>query len=1151
MEISNVVEDSKTEFESLSNHSEQGSEISHNSEESGSHEEENCAKADKTEDKNHEGSDKYARSLIETNTGSVVYAEKSTDNENVNTDDCVVMTDLNDANKNRYLVNPYFNHNLNVPSQSGPNDLSDQPKNDDSLTHQSWLPSILKGENWPDENSDFISEVINGNESIDNDPLAQSDILNHPLLSMKDTVLWKNDTQARDAADWKKYKEDDFFKMINNDKLKNFPSTQSTIPNTFANKFKNIRGLSNPTTGTPDSPLKLFGVNQNTYTKFMMNNMLNQLSPKKTGSLVTDEKIPKVMKQSDELFNKILTTSTSSGSLKNKIKSTLKSNAIKEPETHNPDIITNNTSTNDTNQSNHVHDDVTSDAEEFSSFPSTTRKMVFDGDQLFENIREGYKMGQLPITDFIEPYTQSDYTSAQEEEEEEEEKRGRGEEEELKRKEEENSAISRHSPRLLYEEISIEKLRNELTSNAEIYNAEFNVSPPKLQSRFEVANEDRKENVNVTSSTAKHKGLNFIPADEYKNKIYDKRLGKYVPTSEYTSSDAGVSSSYSTDLYTPDGFLENVSDVNKTGNSILRTAVSPSKGGVSFLDNEISSNTDNLADYYDHYSNETLEADNKKEEETETTDEAIADSFTFDDKLLISAINDSYPVDLWNRVGELDISGYKLHQITHLDQMVPNLWYLNASDNFLEQNFGIPSKVQFLDLSFNKFSSISAKFDKFQYLQILDLNNNGITDLRCLKELKSLTNLNVSFNKITNIDYLEEFKMLHYLNLSNNNIKGTLDFRRYTLWFLEDLILDNNDIDGLLNIVELPRLVNLSASNNNIRRFVYCEQTDSEGGETLGQEETSVHTSMRRICLSSNRLDGELDLRDYPKLKEILLDQTHLRKTLNLPSGLEKIASRFNKNGRFNDNLLRESLQSSSLRSLYLTGGRLLQTLPPLKGKISSVSILDLSAMNLRELPAQFGEFFPFLVDLNLNFNQLRDLRGLESLKHLRQLKLLGNEIEGVADVVEHTCNTCMSLRLVDLRANPITNNFYPFVFYDDDDDDDFDHGQPIDDRGVSAAQDEGEDMPNLTHTSFRLHDKDDIEAFSVEFGKLYENRGIKNWAVKNSRHQRQLSNRMRRAKDAYMMEMFASFQHLKYLDGVLIHHHLRRSLLKNATPFA
>lgn len=961
----------------------------------------------------------------------------------VNTEDCIpisqpVGTDVNRMKK-KYSVNPSFNNIQEeepVPVES--------PR--DSKEGHVWLPTILRDESWPEENSAFISDVANGLADINNDPKIIDNVLENPLQStIRETVIMKEDRSSRDNADWKKaQKEEEFNRMINNNnnRLKDLPTDLSSIPNTFANKKLGKEFV---------SPLKLFGFED---------------------SRREESRLPVVMENSEKLYDKIVRNISSNGNL------------IKTQERE----VSNN---------ENVNEDITSDADEFSSFPSTTRKLFKEGDQLFQNIQNGYQNNnQLNIAQ-LKQMTHSDYTSADDE--------SVGEVEVGKRK---------------FTQPSIDTIRKQFESQAKAFQKEFNMSPPKLQSKFR-SNSSLVEGVSRSVESQKFKGLKFIPAEDYKDKVFDKNLNTFVPKSEYIEQLTSNNSSYTDDFETndyeevnggyndneeeDDNLLNNFSD-EFTNNSVKKTV---SKGSLKTL-----RSSEGLTDV----------AENGTDDE----------SFTINDKLLVECINESYPVEEWDNVEKLDISEFGIEHLHHLDKMTPNLWFLNASNNKISQNFGIPRGVQYLDLSRNKFSNISAKFDAFKNLQVLNLSHNHITDLRCLKELKNLTSLNLSYNAVESIEFLNNFKMLHYLNLSNNKLKGVVDFSEFSLWFLEDLIIDNNEIEGLINICELSQLINISANNNRLSKFQYYKETPR-----FRLDELEPHLSLRRICVNGNSLGEILDLSMYVELKEAQFDNNEmLEQIYGISTQIEKISCRFNRDDQLINNVLKFGLSSNNLKILYLSGGKLPIKLPNFKSNFTSITNLDISAMNISELPAKFGEFFPLLIDLNLNFNRLKNLKGLETLSHLKLLKLLGNDIEDLESIVDYTSNIRMRLKLLDLRVNPLTRDMYPFVFYNDEETE----------SGAGAGSTISPAADETTALAFQLQDPEDIDAFAVEYSRMYTNEGLQRWALKHRRHQKLLrrgngnGNGNGQKYQLYLSALVTWFPRLSLLDGTALSRHDREA---------
>lgn len=982
------------------------------------------------------GIDSTSNNISDLNSSKQLTTENS---DVINTDDCVNLTPKNNSDENKYILNPDYHPNLKHPENEQYSDNIEI--NDDK--EASWIPSILKGENWPNDNDNNDTSNITNTTNNDN-----------PLLSLSDknTVLWQNNTEARKNANWRKFKDSctQNEKFINNSKLKKISNTDSvTVPNTFAKKFKNrinIEDFKN----SPASPLRLFeiSVNENNnekkvvqnnenYKNEVVNKIINHLSPKKLD----------MFRKSQDYYN--------------------------------------------TNSNNLVDDqsdkNLTSDAEEFSTFPDP-QKFVEDGNQILQNMRkqsllnlnnnnnnknnnnndDANNNANNSANDVNNEATSSnnnnnvsisDYTSTDEFTNSDADNTNLNNNttnaKENEPKNEHESEPGNLKTNQLTDKDSIGDIRKKLNSRAEIYNSEFNVKEPKLQSDF---------------SLSKHKGLNFIPASEYKNKIFDKKLGTYVLKSEYIENHNDKYNEYTEDNESTDPFDLSNLDPDKTNNSILKTKISKS------VFNTVS----------DDFQNEI--SDDEYNE------------LTITDSILVEAINETYPIEDWKLIEELDLSGFSLDNLFHLNKMTPNLWYLNASNNNINQNFGIPNEVQVLNLAFNLFDNISCKFNNFKNLQILNLSNNNIKDLRSLKDLKNLTSLDLSFNKINDLKYLENFKMLRYLNLSNNLINDKIDFKKYKFWFLEDLILNDNKIKELLNVNHLSQLINLSANNNEIVLF----------------ENDHINENLKRISLSNNFIKGYIDFTKTPNLKIIELDKIEVDNILQLNKQVNKLSIRFIKDENIMNDILKYCLLNDNLNKLYLTGGRIPKVLNVGKNNnfFSKVKVLDLSAMNLTEIPKNFCEFFPFLIDLNLNFNKLSSLKRLNNLKYLKQIKLVGNKINKLEDVLNFiSIELRDTIRLIDLRVNPLTKGFYPTVFYE-------------------VKEGEDEEKIREIEENIELQEDADIEAFSVEYSKLYEINGLNEWNYKTASHVHTVAPATSRDRALYVAQIRNFFRRVAYLDG-------------------
>jgi hypothetical protein len=118
-----------------------------------------------------------------------------------------------------------------------------------------------------------------------------------------------------------------------------------------------------------------------------------------------------------------------------------------------------------------------------------------------------------------------------------------------------------------------------------------------------------------------------------------------------------------------------------------------------------------------------------------------------------------------------------------------------------------------------------------------------------------------------------------------------------------------------------------------------------------------------------------------------------------------------------------EDLQS--VKRLYLSGNRLdPDFLPP--NPLFNLVYLEAAACNLTSWPADLAARVPNLRILNVNYNFLPDLDGLDGLAFIRKLMAVGNRLGGGSKGgAVRGLKGLSSLEEVDLRMNPSTLSFY------------------------------------------------------------------------------------------------------------------------------
>ena len=246
-----------------------------------------------------------------------------------------------------------------------------------------------------------------------------------------------------------------------------------------------------------------------------------------------------------------------------------------------------------------------------------------------------------------------------------------------------------------------------------------------------------------------------------------------------------------------------------------------------------------------------------------------------------------------------------------------------------------------LDLSGNFISEIK-NLEPLKNLRILDLSENYINEIKGLESLVQLEVLNLEHNNLEEIKNLDNLTNLRKLNLSDNKdipeIKGLENLES-----LEVLKLYNNfminEIKGLEGLTNL-RLLDISKDSFMI---------DKEGYEFI----LSVGPIYSEGCEIIDEIAQEI-------LDKIAREKEEFRKSL------EKYRSYIKE--------IKGLGYLTNLKKLFLEGNQ-----------ITEIKGLE----NLEKLET-----------LDLRFNKIKEIKGLENLKRLRTLKLAGNKILPIEGLV-------------------------------------------------------------------------------------------------------------------------------------------------------
>merc|ERR1712195_21212 len=104
---------------------------------------------------------------------------------------------------------------------------------------------------------------------------------------------------------------------------------------------------------------------------------------------------------------------------------------------------------------------------------------------------------------------------------------------------------------------------------------------------------------------------------------------------------------------------------------------------------------------------------------------------------------------------------------------------------------------------------------KLKYLEIVDLGDNLLEDVKAIGELSSLLSLKLDTNQIMTIENLPPLANLQLLDLSNNKLTSVDAIAHPMLMYLS---LNNNQLEALPDLIDMqcPNIRTLRASGNKI-----------------------------------------------------------------------------------------------------------------------------------------------------------------------------------------------------------------------------------------------------------------------------------------------------------------------------------------------
>lgn len=485
-------------------------------------------------------------------------------------------------------------------------------------------------------------------------------------------------------------------------------------------------------------------------------------------------------------------------------------------------------------------------------------------------------------------------------------------------------------------------------------------------------------------------------------------------------------------------------------------------------------------------------------------------TFTQTRKKLVAIITDAldnginHYEDEWERIDELNIAGSEMDNVKDLNTFLPNLKVLDLSSNHIKFLDGIPEQILDLNLANNEIGD-DTSFQKFRDLQHLNVSDNNLTNVSSLSYNIHLNELYLSNNLIVTINSLKSLCNLTKLDITQNKLSGDLNFKILGLKNLQELNVSENELQGILNIEYAPNLRVLIANDNRIHT-VSCQQR---------------HPYLKKLYLKFNNLKN-LDISMFPHLRSLKIDGNELEDISEI--GKLKYLEDISFLSQYDSNVANQIfLTSNDVLKMNMSGNFSMNLLHnqtsfkflPLKSYFNLNSLV-LSAMNLSKIPNNFSDIFPNVRELNLNFNKLNNIYALSGLKNLKKLYLVSNSIAKLEMVAKSLSGSRSSLKLLDLRLNPVSIEIYPYVF----------NPYELD----YFRQHKWSSNGNI----IQLETIDDIESFSIHYQSLL--RGNNDWEERDMKFLEKLKEDSRNSsynrRQNYEIFIIMFFNHLKKLDG-------------------
>ncbi|KAI5710885.1 hypothetical protein M8J76_009226 [Diaphorina citri] len=373
---------------------------------------------------------------------------------------------------------------------------------------------------------------------------------------------------------------------------------------------------------------------------------------------------------------------------------------------------------------------------------------------------------------------------------------------------------------------------------------------------------------------------------------------------------------------------------------------------------------------------------------------------------------------------KLNVSNNMITKISDNIGNLTSLLVLNISNNKIEslpENIGYMKSLTHIDASHNTISYVPSEINMLSHLKTLDLSHNKLESdsLPLFIDMRSLTELNLSYNQLTMLPVCTDCKNLTHLLLGFNKINNMENDYFLTLTKLSLLNLKNNKISEVSsNVGDLINLTILDLSDNELTD-VPCELSSLFhlkslflGGNPIKTVRNDILQDSKRIIshIKTSRLDYHCQnvdgrgMSSQESTSEINIDKYKLDRTktltlckvINIPESVYMIAKE-----------AQVEQADLSYNRLHVVNSKLFD--------ITSIRELDLSHNLIQNLPPDLLNL-RHLVYMNLENNKLETIDIDFNFGHLRELNLSSNKFQQIPKCIFHLDN----LEILILNNNDI-----------------------------------------------------------------------------------------------------------------------------------